>query len=126
MGWIYYNPNKHRNNAGDCTIRALTIALGIDWQSAYDELCDFGKRTWEMPSANITWGEFLEYKGFDRIIIPNMCPLCYTIKDFCRDNPVGLYVLGTGSHVVTVIDGDYFDSWDSGDKIPIYCFYRRK
>ena len=126
MSWIYYNPNKRRDDAGDCTIRALTLALGVNWQEAYDELSDFGKVMWEMPSANLTWGEFLQSKGFEVIKIPNECPLCYTIKDFCRDNPKGLYVLGTGSHVVTIIDGDYYDTWDSGNKIPIYCFYRRR
>ena len=27
-------------------------------------------------------------------------------------------------HVVAVIDGNYYDTWDSGDKIPIYYWYK--
>lgn len=123
--WKYYNPNLEKSNAGDCTIRALTIALGLTWQEAYWKLAEFGSKEWEMPSANTTWGEFLRTQGFDVKRLPDTCPLCYTIKDFCRDNPKGLFILGTGTHVVAVLDGDYYDTWDSGDKIPIYCFTRR-
>jgi hypothetical protein len=28
------------------------------------------------------------------------------LKDFCYDNPEGIYILATGSHVVCAIDGD--------------------
>lgn len=122
--WKYYNPNRMRDDAGDCTIRAITLALDIDWQSAFWRLAEFASTRWEMPSANLVWGEFLEENGFKVYRLPNTCPICYSIKDFCKDNPVGLFVLGTGEHVVTVIDGDYYDTWDSGHKMPVYCFYK--
>ena len=69
--------------------------------------------------------EYLRLKGFKRYQMPDMCPTCYTIKDFCYHNPRGIYVVGTGEHVVCVMDGDYYDSWDSGNEIPIYYFQRR-
>lgn len=122
--WIYYNPNRLRSNGGDCTIRALCKALDLTWQEAFWDLAEFASEQWDMPSINSVWGEYLQWKGFVRRGIPDTCPLCYTIKDFCRDNPRGLFVLGTGSHVVTVIDGDYYDTWDSGDKSPVYVFRR--
>ena len=125
MGWKYYNPNPIRSDAGDCTVRALTIATNQSWNDAYWDLCSFGASQGDMPSANIIWGLYLEDKGFEVFRISNTCPLCYTIRDFCRDNPKGLFILGTGSHVVAVIDGDYYDTWDSGSKMPIYCFKRR-
>lgn len=84
-----------------------------------------GFRMGDMPSANQVWAEFLRSYGFVMTTIPNTCPACYTIRDFCIDNPRGLFVLGTGVHVVTVVDGDYYDSWDSGDVVPIYMFERR-
>ena len=79
----------------------------------------------DMPSANRVWGQFLKDKGFRKVQIPDVCPECYTVREFCRDNPRGIYVLGTGEHVVCVRNGDYFDSWDSGMEIPIYYFERR-
>ena len=44
----------------------------------------------------------------------------YTVRDFCEDNPLGTFVLAIHEHVVCVVDGDYYDSWDSGGEIPIY------
>lgn len=39
--------------------------------------------------------------------------------------PRGTYVIGTGTHAVCVIDGNYYDAWDSGEETPTY-FYRKK
>ena len=78
----------------------------------------------DMPSSNAVWGSFLQKNGYVRKIIPNMCPECYTVIQFCIDNPHGKFLLATGTHVIAVIDGNYYDTWDSGDEIPIY--YWRK
>ena len=80
----------------------------------------------DMPHADSVWGSVLRQKGFYRRSIPNYCPNCYTIRDFCRDNPEGIFVLGTGTHTATVVDGDLYDSWDSSREIPIYVWYRKE
>ncbi len=120
--YIYYNPNPIKISVGDCTIRAISGALDIPWKQAYLDLAIQGFLMSDMPSANRVWGEFLKTKGFKKYQIPDTCPNCYTVRDFCRDNPVGTYILGTGEHVVCVKNGDYLDSWDSGNEIPIYFF----
>lgn len=74
----------------------------------------------DMPSSNAVWGEYLKRNGFTRHIIPDTCPSCYTVGAFCEDHPYGAYMLATGTHVVAVIDGNYIDTWDSGNEIPIY------
>lgn len=74
----------------------------------------------DMPTANRVWGGLLHRQGFERKNLPDTCPECYTVKDFCKDHPNGVYVLGTGTHVITIIDGDYLDAWDSGNEIPTY------
>ena len=120
--YIYFNPNPIKLSVGDCTIRAISGALNISWKQAYIYLVVQGFLMFDMPSANRVWGEFLRKRGFKKYQIPDTCPDCYTIKDFCRDNPKGTYILGTGEHVVCVKDGAYLDSWDSGNEIPIYYF----
>jgi hypothetical protein len=77
-----------------------------------------------MPSENDVWGTYLYNMGYDRYLIPNTYPRCYTIRDFAYDHPRGEFIVGTGTHVVAVINGDYYDSWDSGEEIPL--FYWRK
>lgn len=112
------NPKGHY--VGDCVVRAIATATDDKWEKAYVELAIQGFMMSDMPSSNHVWGAYLASKGFERHIIPNTCPDCYTVKDFCEEHPDGTYILATGSHVVAVIDGDYYDTWDSGDEIPIY------
>jgi hypothetical protein len=33
-----------------------------------------------------------------------------------------VYVLGTGSHAVAVVDGFYYDAWESGREQPIFYY----
>jgi len=124
MAYIYYNPNPIKNIVGDCVIRAICCLTGSDWEQVYMDVCRESLELYDMPSSNAVWGSFLTKLGYKRTSIPNTCPICYSVHDFCFDHPVGRYLLATGTHVITVIDGNYYDTWDSGDEVPAY--YWRK
>ena len=120
MSYIYFNPNPMGKRVGDCVIRAISKLTGRDWESTYLGIMTAGFELCDMPSSNNVWAAYLKRRGYRRHVIPDTCPNCYTVRDFCLDNPRGKFLLATGSHVVTVVDGDYFDAWDSGDEVPIY------
>ena len=122
--YVYYNPNPNGSNIGDCVIRALSFVLEQSWDETYLELMELGYKLKDMPSANYVWGADLLQHGFVRYPLPNSCPYCYTVKQFCKDNPHGMFVLGTGSHVIAVKDGNYYDSWDSGNEVPSFVYGR--
>ena len=124
MAYVFFNSNPRGKYVGDCVIRAISKILDEDWEQTYVMLTLQGYIMSDMPSANHVWGAFLQSQGFERYAIPNTCPNCYTVADFCRDNPLGDFILATGSHVIAVRDGDYYDSWDSGMEVPIYHFRR--
>ena len=124
--YVYYNPNPANKSVGDCVIRGICKLLRMQWDEVYDDLVRLGKKMCDMPSSNSVWSEYLYQKGFSRRIIPDTCPACYTVRRFCDDHRNGAYLLATGSHVVAVIDGKYYDSWDSGDEIPVYYFIKRR
>lgn len=122
MPWQTCNLNPFGKHVGDCVVRALSLALDQDWDTTYLELMSQGFSMKDMPSSNAVWGQYLKNKGYKRYVIPDECPDCYTVDEFCMDNPQGVYILGTGTHVVTVKDGSYYDTWDSGREIPLYYF----
>jgi hypothetical protein len=119
-----YNPNPEAYRTDDCTIRALTKAFDVSWDDAYDALAEHGRELGDMMHKNWVWGDLLIEKGYSRYTLPNTCPRCYTVADFAKDHPVGTYILGTGEHVVAVVDGDWYDTWDSGDEVPIIYYWR--
>lgn len=125
MSWIFYNPNPVGRNVEDCAIRAIAKALDTDWETAYALVAGAGYSMGDMPHSNSVWGAVLRENGFYRASLPSSCPDCYTAEDFCIDNPEGVYVLGFGRHVATVVDGNIYDSWDSSQEIPQYFWYRK-
>ena len=124
--FIQYNANPAGKHTNDCTIRAISKSTGKPWRAVYSGICMEGYESYDMPSSNAVWGAFLKREGYKRMAIPNTCPDCYTVMDFCKDHPKGNYILGTGTHVIAVIDGDYYDTWQSGEEIPIFYWERRK
>ena len=125
MSYIYFNPNPEGRFVGDCVIRAISMALNQSWEKTYLDICQKGLSMHDMPSANRVWGAYLKDCGFTKHVIPDNCPDCYSVREFAYDHPSGTYILGTGTHVVAVLNGNYYDSWDSGDEAPIYYFKRR-
>lgn len=124
--WVEYNKNPTGRRVGDCAVRAISVALGVDWETAFLMLAKNAFAMGDMPSADSVWGAALRQNGFYRETIPNTCPDCYTARDFCNDHPTGTFVLAFGGHVATVVDGDLFDSWNSEDEIPQYYWYRKE
>lgn len=124
--WIKYNPNPvGRGAAIDCSVRAVSAALGIDWERAYVMIALNGFLMGDVSCSDSVWGAVLRQHGFNRTSLPDNLPDDYTVEDFAHDNPHGTYVLGTGNHVVAVIDGNIYDSWDSSRETPIYVWYRK-
>lgn len=120
-----FNPNPRAEKVGDCAVRAIAKALEIGWYQSYVELVNEGLTQCDMPSANNVWGAVLRRYGFQRAAIPAECPDCYTVGDFIRQHPEGTYVVALKNHVVTVVDGVLYDTWNSMDENPIY-FWRRE
>lgn len=123
--WIRFNPNPVGNRVEDCAQRAVSAALDVDWDTASDLIYEMAKGMGTTTHDDAAWGAVLRRAGFVRAVIPNRCPDCYTVADFCRDHPRGVYVLKLSGHVATVIDGHVYDTWDSSGEIPQYYWYRR-
>lgn len=122
--WRKYNPNPTGRAVGDCAVRAVAAALGVDWETAYAMIAENGFLMGDMPSSNSVWGSVLRQHGFVRKAIPNSCPDCYSLEEFAEDHPEGIYVVGTGNHVATIRDGSVWDSWNSLREIPQFYWMK--
>lgn len=120
MSFVFYNPNPAGKFVGDCVIRAVSRLTHQDWDTTHHELCELSGAMKDMPSSDTVWGEYLYQRGFRKHMIPDTCPFCYTIKDFCSEHPLGSFLLKTSGHVVAVVNGNYYDTSDSGNETPIY------
>ena len=120
MGYKYFMNNPCGARVGDCAVRAISKALNISWEEAYSKLAINGYRMCDMPSSNTVIASVLRQNGFYRENLPDYGDRPYTVREFAERNPIGVYVLGTGNHVVCVRDGTYCDSWNSGDEPVIY------
>ena len=121
--YIDFNPNSLGLITDDCAVRAVAKALDVSWDMAYMMLAMNGMKMGFLMNHNAVIASVLRSNGFRRATIPNTCPDCFTIKDFAELNPNGVFVLGTGSHVVTVDGGDVYDAWNSLSEIPVYVWY---
>ena len=117
-----YNPNPRGINTGDCVIRAICKAMDKTWEKVYIELTVKGLQEAMWGDINTVWEKYLKENGFVKELLPNTCPDCYTMADFADEHKTGTFIVATGTHVVAVKDGKYFDTWDSGYLIPSYYF----
>ena len=116
----YYNPNPDGKNVGDCTVRALSKALNQPWEYTYTSIALEGFLRHDMPSANAVWGAYLRRSGFSRYLAPEDM----TVAEFSEENPTGVYVLALSGHVVCILDGVLYDTWDSSNEVVLYYWMK--
>lgn len=126
----YYQPNKKdlKNQYGDCTIRALSKALGVTWLEAFDKMIPLCR---EYQVSNVFGApssierQIVERLGFTYHGISNKRGSKRpTVDSFAKDHPEGTFILNVANHEVACVDGKYYDTWDSGYK-SLYGYYEK-
>lgn len=122
MAWRFYNPNPKWLQTTDCVIRAISKLQNMSWSETLMDVTQESLVQCMMPDNDFVWGSYLHKHGYTKHILQHTYP--YTVNEFCYDHPYGRYLLKTTGHVIAVVDGDFYDAFDSGDEIPLY--YWRK
>lgn len=118
--YIFYNPNPNDKRTDDHTVRVMAKLLDSKWECAFSLLSFTACQFYEMPTSLSVLGECLKAMGYQKRVIADGKGSEYTVKDFCRDNPAGHFVVITNTHPIVVVDGNYYDNRDSGEEIPLY------
>ena len=117
--WRKYNPNPKSRNIGDCTLRSYCAAFNISWENAFDIASEVAKENSSMIQyvadkvLTEKFGCTVDEK-YNKKTVKNKDRI--TVNTFAMTHPYGTYILHIRQHQVTVKDGEYWDSWDSGDK----------
>lgn len=60
--YVYFNPNRMRNDTTDCVIRAPCKITGQSWHDVYCDLCDIGAElmAWDgRDISRLSWAIFI-------------------------------------------------------------------
>lgn len=134
-----YNANNRGTNTSDCVNRSISMAFGKDYVEVHRDLvASMKKKNWGSWKSPIVYGDVIQMYGGSKFTAPNIDPMTgevhedytpKTLKDFIDTYaPTGVYLIETGhkppkyapgkfshggDHIVCVIDGVIYDSWDS-------------
>lgn len=129
--FVYYQPNELdlKDKYGDCTVRALSKALGVTWAEAFEAMIPICRREQTTNIFNVPAkkrADLLNELGFTYTGISNKRGTKRPCVDsFAKAHPKGTYIVTVAHHVVAVVDGKYYDTWDSGD-CSLYGYYTKE
>ena len=83
----YYNANEFGHDIEDCTIRAISVAEGISWDSAFRKLSDYARTRGLMMSSVENVEQYLD-DHYERI-----CETDMKVGDFAYYNPEGTFLI---------------------------------
>lgn len=121
MRFSHYNPNPCGRSVGDCSVRAISEALNMDWGQAFALLSSFAYSMCDMANADDVWGAALRAYGFERINLDDV-----SLEDIARDFHNCICVIKFSWHVATMVNGVLFDAWNSSHETPIYMWIKEE
>lgn len=114
MSYMFYNANPESNDIWDCSVRALSKALDINWEAAYTILSDYARERGLMLDSVESIEGFLD-DNFERF-----CDLNMTLEEFANTYNRGIFLVTMPGHITVVEDGVIYDSFDCSDRF-IWC-----
>ena len=107
----YMNMNPKGKNIEDCAIRAISVAEGVSWDEAYDELSESARDMGLMLNSVEAIEEYLDQR-YRRIPFRTE-----TVGEFIDTHPFGIYLITMGGHITVLKDGINYDTFDSSERI---------
>lgn len=123
----YYQPNPKdlKDQYGDCAIRAVCAAEKMDWLKCYDKMWELSREVYCPMNCKIGFEHIMKSLGYKYTGISNKKGTTRpTVESFTKEHKQGVFVLVVANHYVTVRDGQYWDTWDSGSK-SLYGYWEK-
>lgn len=123
----YYQPNDFdlKDDFGDCAIRAFTKAEGCSWLESYDLMWKISREVRCPMNCKHGFEHIMKTLGYTYTGINNKKGSKRpTVSQFAGKHKTGTYICVVANHYVTVTDGKYWDTWDSGEK-SLYGYWQK-
>lgn len=120
---VRYNANARGNSSPDCVARGLSLVFSMTYDNTLKELRQIQKdHHRDSYKTFVTIEEFIANHCSDKCIELKKSEYV-PVGEFADTHPAGTYIILCGKHsanfstehLVTVIDGKIYDSWDSRD-----------
>ena len=121
--FVFYNPNPNQRykkdgtpmkwHGTDCTVRSLAKAMNLSWLAAFKTLCSEAERQLMTYDDIKVLAKVYKTLKFTEGSV-NKTGAKPTVNEFCREHKTGTYILSLCGHVVCVVDGKFYDTWDCG------------
>ena len=129
LNFTYNNGGRaatgRKGSAGDCGVRAMSIALGLDYDACYKELAQANKDNGRAKSVRSgimkdVYSAVLKSYGW----VWHSAPKLNGRKARCSDLLCGTVIARQARHFVAVIDGEPQDTFDSSEKM-VYGYWSK-
>lgn len=117
----YYNANPLGRQVNDCTVRAISLAIGKSWDYTYRMLSEYAQNQCIMPDDVTYIDEFLSY-NFNKVYA-NKRTDKMTVQDFVETHPYGTFLITMSGHITCCINGCIYDTFNPENRY-IWNAYR--
>lgn len=122
--FVHYNPNpefntKYNNknwNRGDCVIRAICKATGLDWEEAFIIMCKAALEVHDMPNCRLGEEAGMKKLGFVKgeSLKPARGEHWPVVAEMARKYKNKIILCNCVGHIVCCMNGKFYDTWNSG------------
>lgn len=104
----YFPTQFKKDLASDCVVRAIAIALDIDYKVVWDCLFEYGQKIGHLPNDKRVYEPLLLEHGWTKNSPLKKGNKKYKVKNL----PVYNAIIHTTNHLTAVVDGNLHDNWD--------------
>lgn len=115
--FINMNMNPKQNKTGDCTTRALALAMGISWEDAFTAQFEEAKKHCLGFTDKAVIDAILTAEGFAKMSVkPKKGGKRFTPESLGKQFPDAAIVANVAGHTTCIMQGDVCDIWDCSRK----------
>ena len=125
----YFKSGNPKNwYINDSSVRAISKALDVSWEDAYNLLSNAGRKIYNVPTSKQALNEILIENGYEFVTLgkPQRGSSRPSVSNFIENYKSDIIVMNLADYFVTAINGDIYDVSDKCLKSSVYSYWIKK